>query len=201
MTVTPYTLCEGLFAAFGLAIFILKIRDENVTKVQKTWADSAYLILLITSFALVFLGGYQVPGLSYRLFPTFGYYGTVIAAIGLSFATWGRLILGKFWTGPVCIVEGHRLQIAGPYRITRHPMYSGLLIGLVGTALTQGEVRSVLAVALITVAFRYRITNEEKMLTEYFGAEYKRYQTETACLLPGFKLLVASTGTKHASVS
>ena len=116
---------------------------------------------------------------------------TVIAMAGLAttlagvmFAIWARVILGANWSGMITIKEGHTLVRRGPYRIVRHPIYTGLLIAWAGTALTIGSVRGILALPLFAFGFWLKTRTEERFMLEKFGEEYLRYRHEVRALVP-----------------
>src|SRR5262245_41187922 len=101
----------------------------------------------------------------------------VIAALalewgGVAFAIWAREHLGRMWSGMVTLKEDHRLIRSGPYRVVRHPIYTGLLFGLFGVALIRGNLAALLAIALFAAGFARKIVLEERMLSEHFGEEY-----------------------------
>src|SRR5690348_6341946 len=77
--------------------------------------------------------------------------GVALTAAGIGFAIWARRILGRNWSGRVEVKQDHSLIRTGPYRLIRHPIYTGLLIALAGTAIYFGEWRSWLAFALFVV--------------------------------------------------
>ena len=68
--------------------------------------------------------------------------GVALAAGGIAVAFWARWHLGTNWSGMVTLKEGHQLIRTGPYRAMRHPIYTGILLALLGTAITFGEVRA-----------------------------------------------------------
>jgi protein-S-isoprenylcysteine O-methyltransferase Ste14 len=109
--------------------------------------------------------------------------GVIVLAIGLSVTAWARQCLGANWSGTVTVKEGHTLIRTGPYGLVRHPIYSGLLVGLGGTALTIGEWSGVFAVALALFALLWKIRVEEAQMLNVFP-EYRLYQDETWALIP-----------------
>lgn len=115
-----------------------------------------------------------------RLAPTLG---AVMVAAGLAFALWARVQLGRNWSGIVTVKEGHALVCTGPYRVVRHPIYTGLLLALIGTAAAIGEWRAVLAVICALIGFLRKIHVEEQRMSENFP-EYARYREQTAALIP-----------------
>lgn len=109
--------------------------------------------------------------------------GVLLVALGLGFAVWARRWLGANWSARVTVKEGHSLVTSGPYRIVRHPIYSGGLLALLGTALAQGELRGFLALALAFVAFLIKSRFEEARMRAVFP-EYERYAKRTPALVP-----------------
>ena len=79
----------------------------------------------------------------------------------------------------------HELVTGGPYRWVRHPIYSGLLLAFVGTALANGQWRGILAVALVLFAFAQRIVIEERFMRQQFGSAYDAYAQRVRGLIPG----------------
>lgn len=110
--------------------------------------------------------------------------GFVLVALGLGFAVAARVWLGGNWSGVVTLKQDHELIRSGPYRWVRHPIYTGLLVALVGSVIALGEVRGLIALALFTLAFLRRVAIEERLLAEEFGAVYDGYRREVPRLLP-----------------
>ena len=106
-----------------------------------------------------------------------------MVAAGLGFAMWARVHLGRNWSGIVTVKEDHALVRTGPYRAVRHPIYTGLLLALIGTAMAIGQWRGVLAVIFMLIGFLWKIHVEEKRMCENFP-EYGDYRRETAALIP-----------------
>ncbi len=102
---------------------------------------------------------------------------------GLGLACWARRHLGRNWSAIVTVKIDHALIRTGPYRWVRHPIYSGLLLALAGTALALGEWRGIVALALILVAFIRKLWVEEARMRHTFP-EYALYRKETAALIP-----------------
>jgi protein-S-isoprenylcysteine O-methyltransferase Ste14 len=111
----------------------------------------------------------------------------LITAIGLLFTVWARIHLGRNWSGTVTIKQDHELIVSGPYAIVRHPIYTGLLVALIGTATARGEWRGLLAVLIAGAALWRKLGLEERWMTERFGQQYEAYSRRVPALVPRFK--------------
>ncbi len=107
-----------------------------------------------------------------------------LIAVGLAFSVWARVHLGRNWSGSVTIKEEHELIRTGPYAYVRHPIYTGLLTALAGSALACGEPRAVLGWALCAYAFVRKIGIEEGFMRQQFGAQYQAYSAQVPALVP-----------------
>jgi protein-S-isoprenylcysteine O-methyltransferase Ste14 len=110
--------------------------------------------------------------------------GTAVVAIGLLFCVWARVHLGTNWSALVTVKQGHELVRSGPYRLVRHPIYTGLLLALLGTAVARGDVQGFVAVAIAAAAFWHKLRIEERWMQETFGDAYARYRAEVPPLVP-----------------
>jgi protein-S-isoprenylcysteine O-methyltransferase Ste14 len=108
----------------------------------------------------------------------------VLVAAGLAFAVWARRHLGRNWSGVITLKTDHTLIRGGPYALVRHPIYSGLLLALLGTAIAIGEWRALLALALATGAILLRVGAEDALMAEAFGHDYADYRRRTKALIP-----------------
>jgi protein-S-isoprenylcysteine O-methyltransferase Ste14 len=111
--------------------------------------------------------------------------GTLLVFAGLSFAIWARWHLGRNWSSTVVVKEGHTLIASGPYRWVRHPIYSGMVVALFGTAWALGEPRGFLGAGLILFGFVIKLLAEEARMRDAFPLSYDDYCRRTARLIPG----------------
>ena len=109
--------------------------------------------------------------------------GLVLFALGLGFAIWARVHIGRNWGTPMSQKDEPELVTSGPYRLVRHPIYSGILLAGVGTAVALSWLW-LIAVALAGVYFVYSATVEERYLTEQFPDTYPAYRRSTKMLVP-----------------
>jgi protein-S-isoprenylcysteine O-methyltransferase Ste14 len=110
--------------------------------------------------------------------------GFCLVASGLALSVAARVWLGGNWSGTVTLKQDHELIRTGPYRWVRHPIYTGILLAILGSVVALGELRGAIALALITAAFLHKITIEERFLTQQFGNAYDRYRGAVPALVP-----------------
>ena len=110
--------------------------------------------------------------------------GFVITVAGLAFTCWARVILGRNWSGVVQLKQDHELIVRGPYSIVRHPIYTGLLLAFLGSAIAVGRWRALLAAVIVGVSFWRKLRLEERWLCELFGEQYRNYMKRVKALVP-----------------
>lgn len=109
--------------------------------------------------------------------------GAAVFACGIAFAVWARVYLGRNWGMPMTERAEPELVTSGPYRFVRHPIYSGLLLALVGTALVN-NLLGLIVVAAVGAYFYYATTVEERNMTAAFPTQYPAYRSSTKRLIP-----------------
>lgn len=110
--------------------------------------------------------------------------GAAMTAAGVLFAIWARLSIGRNWSGVVTVKEEHELIQRGPYAWVRHPIYTGMIVAMIGTALVIDRWASVLAVVILTVSFIFKSRVEEQFMRRTFGEQYDAYCDHTGAFLP-----------------
>jgi protein-S-isoprenylcysteine O-methyltransferase Ste14 len=161
--------------------------DDPVATETQTSQWSWILVALLFSFLVVCSStsssGYLFP----RAIPdilVIGLSGMIITLMGLGFSVCARVHLGKYWSSMPAIRVDHKLIRTGPYRFVRHPIYTGVLVGVTGTAIIIGMPLGLIAFFLLLVVYLWKIREEEKYLQEEFGEEYARYKKEVPALIP-----------------
>ncbi len=109
--------------------------------------------------------------------------GAVLCALGIGIAVWARIYLGRNWGMPMSLREGHELVTNGPYAYVRHPIYSGIFLALIGTAVVEDRLWIVF-LAVFFAYFIYAAKVEEKTMLEQFPNEYPAYARRTKMLVP-----------------
>ena len=137
--------------------------------------------IVVLAIILVRLGAFRDYGLTTD--PWRAGLGLVLFATGLGFAVWARVHIGRNWGTPMAQKEEPELATSGPYRLVRHPIYSGVLVAGVGTAVALSW-KWLIVVALAGVYFAYSATVEERYLTKQFPDTYPTYKRTTKMLFP-----------------
>jgi protein-S-isoprenylcysteine O-methyltransferase Ste14 len=109
--------------------------------------------------------------------------GVVLFVLGLGFAVWARLHIGRNWGTPMTQKNEPELVTSGPYHLVRHPIYSGILVAGIGTAVALSWLWLIVPM-LAGVYFGYSATVEERFLTKQFPDEYPAYKRSTKMLVP-----------------
>jgi protein-S-isoprenylcysteine O-methyltransferase len=140
--------------------------------------------LLIIGFVLLFIPGFLGPPITPRDWQ-WGVAGLVLTVAGTGFAIWARLTIGRNWSGTVITLKvEHELVQRGPYAIVRHPIYFGLAVAMLGTALTKGVPSAYLGFVLGLIAYLIRVAMEERLMAGHFGATFEAYRRHTRKLVP-----------------
>ena len=157
------------------------IRREGVASRAAHILPLLVVVLLLVPSALPFgfLSG-RILSATRAVFFT----GAALVVAGMLFSVWARVYLGRNWSGVVTLKEGHELIRGGPYRWVRHPIYSGLLLAIAGSAVARGEWRGLLALVIAFAALWRKLRLEERWLGEAFGERYAAYRGEVAALIP-----------------
>jgi protein-S-isoprenylcysteine O-methyltransferase Ste14 len=162
-------------------------RTKRVARVESVASRLSHIIPLLVGIVLFnsrrFAGSWLSTYLYGQTELTF-WSGTALVVIGLGFAVWARVHLAGNWSGTVTLKQDHSLTRTGPYGLARHPIYTGLLVALLGSAIAEAEWRGFLGLALIALAFMRKIAIEERFLTAQFGAAYVQYRAEVPALIP-----------------
>ncbi len=186
-TLTPWQIEVSAWYVFAAYWLITAFRVKR-TKARETSIDRFLTVFVVVmAYELLFAHWLRIGPLRLRFVPQLEWIAWVGAAVtwmGVAIAVWARYCIGEYWSARVTLKEGHRLIRSGPYAFVRHPIYTGMLLACIGTALVVGEWRGVLAVALLLAAHSRKAIREERLLTTEFGEEYSSYRRSTGFLFP-----------------
>ncbi len=138
-------------------------------------------VILLGAIVLIRFGAFGGHGLNTD--PWRAGLGIALFALGLALAIWARVHIGRNWGTPMSRKDEPELVTSGPYHLARHPIYSGLLVASIGTAVALSW-PWLIVVVLAGVYFIYSATVEERYLTEQFPDTYPVYKRSTKMLVP-----------------
>lgn len=177
---------DGAWVAIGLLWVAGAVTAKQPERIQTGGSRLLQILLASAAFYLIFRSTGSAL-LDRQVLPdssAIAYAGLILTFAGIIFAGWARLMLGGNWSAVVTIKKDHTIVRRGPYAIVRHPIYSGGLLGLLGTAIVSGELRTLIALPVLFVAWWAKLRQEERFMTDRFGAEYLQYQREVKALIP-----------------
>lgn len=180
-------ICGLLWTAFLVVWLIWAFKTKQTQVREGVSSRLSYTILTVAAFYLMFAGDVPREYLRARLFqPNLwtNALGIAITAAGIAFAVWARVYLGGNWSSSVTVKVGHELVRSGPYRFVRHPIYTGMILALCGTAVVRHQVRGIIAVVLAYIGFKIKSKIEERTMTNTFGAQYDEYSRTTGAIVP-----------------
>lgn len=189
-------LTSDMAAALFISVYFLMIVTEIIggiivprirrhgTEIKKKERSSGRLISV--SVAVSFLVAYFFALSGITLMPSWAFYlGIVIILLGIIVRQWSIAVLGRFFSPTIGVQEGQKVVEKGPYRLVRHPSYTGILLILVGVGLAFQSLAAVLVMLLMfSVAYGHRINEEEEVLVSELGEEYVKYMKRTKRLIP-----------------
>jgi protein-S-isoprenylcysteine O-methyltransferase Ste14 len=180
--------CWGLFVLAWLAGAIYNARRAPAVR-ERSAAISPWLIGLAAVLVLAEL----VPAKIWRPITVEARWlvglGLAMLIVFTAFTLWARAALGTMWTSSAVVKDDHVLCTDGPYGITRHPIYTGLLGMLAGTALIEGLGRWVAFVMLGVLLIGLKIRAEERLLDRALGGAYDQYRQRVPLLIPRLRAL------------
>ena len=179
------TLCWVAFAAVWLVLWF----NNKETRELESWSNrAAYMALFIVAAVLLWRNFnqavYPFSIVLLRYSPTKSWVGFVIVLLGLLLALVARIALGRNWSGSVQIKEGHELVTKGPYAFVRHPIYSAILLMVIGTALVLGNLGALLSIPFAFAGCWIKLRQEERFMAREFPETYSAYAARTKRLIP-----------------
>jgi protein-S-isoprenylcysteine O-methyltransferase Ste14 len=145
------------------------------------------ILFIWAGFALVFNPGGFGTLLGIRLTLQTGLpaqMGLALDLLGVLFAIWARLTIGRNWSNIMALKEKHELVQTGPYSIVRHPIYTGMLLAVLGTAMTTGSLASYLGFICMLIGLLIRIQSEDRLMARQFPETHPAYRQRTRKLVP-----------------
>ena len=146
-----------------------------------------YTIPILIGCYLLFRGYHLPYPFNARIIPhtsTILVAAAILCVCGLAFCFWARAVLGGNWSGTVTLKENHELIVRGPYRLVRHPIYTGLLAMVIATEMQQGHIAGMIGLILVFVSFWIKLSEEEELMRRQFPAQYAAYGERVKRIIP-----------------
>lgn len=183
------SLIFGFWLFFSVFWAISAIGVKKNIRWRPWWQRSGFRLLLLVVVLLLFRARdirhlFERYGSAFSS-PVIVTIGVAICALGIAFAVWARMHLGRNWGQPMTLKEGHELVTTGPYRFIRHPIYTGILLATLGSALAVSTLW-LMAFGISGAYFVYSARTEERLMMQQFPNEYAEYKKRTKALIPFF---------------
>jgi protein-S-isoprenylcysteine O-methyltransferase Ste14 len=176
--------CWGVFAV----VWVLAALFTKRTVYHESGARRLrYLIPIALGCYLVFRGYHLPRPFNFDIIPQTDAIlvaAAILCLCGLGFCLWARAVLGRNWSGTVTLKENHELIVRGPYRLVRHPIYTGLLAMVVATAIQQGHIGGIIGLILISVSLWIKSSHEEEVMRKQFPDQYPAYRERVKRIIP-----------------
>lgn len=180
-----------LWAAFVLCWLVLAQFNKRASRTpwRATWALRLALLVAVLVVFLPRRHGvarfFAAMGRNPMLHPGFAgqWAGVALCLVGFGIAFWARAYIGRNWGMPMSLRQDHELVTSGPYAYVRHPIYTGLMLAMIGSALAL-DVLWLLLFVLYFTYFMVSARTEEKMMLAQFPDAYPAYRKRTKMLIP-----------------
>ncbi|MBV8571891.1 MAG: isoprenylcysteine carboxylmethyltransferase family protein [Acidobacteriaceae bacterium] len=182
-----HLIIEYCWLTVGVLWVVTAFAAKQTVRRDASSSRMIQVLLVVAAFALLFADETAIGILGLSVLPRsllWTAIGVMVALAGFAFAVSGRFYLGANWSSSVTVKQNHELVRSGPYRFVRHPIYSGLLLAMLGTALDLGQVRGFLALLLAFTSWKLKSTTEELFMQQQFGTEYLGYKQRVKGLIP-----------------
>jgi protein-S-isoprenylcysteine O-methyltransferase Ste14 len=166
---------------------ITSLRVKRTVEGEPWLPRLTHVVIMVGAFTLLFWDDLPLGWLNERFVPrdpAIRWAGAGLTWLGVAVAIWARNHIGQNWSSKVTLKEDHQLIRSGPYARVRHPIYSGILLAVVGTALVRGEWRDIVGVCLVFLAHWFKAKKEEALMMRQFGSAYEEYRKQTGALIP-----------------
>ncbi|CAN7610481.1 methyltransferase family protein [Mesorhizobium caraganae] len=182
----PGTAIALLWLIWVVSWFIAAFWSDPAQKRAGIQAEFRYRALWMIGAVLLFIPAHGYAGRLRLWFPTLAeaWICVGIIAVGLLFAWWARLHLGRLWSASVTAKAQHRVIDTGPYGLVRHPIYTGLLLAILATMAAKGTVWGIAGAVFLTVGIVVKAKLEERFLRGELGSAYDDYARRVPMLVP-----------------
>jgi protein-S-isoprenylcysteine O-methyltransferase Ste14 len=185
----PEFTIDALWGTWLVSWAVAMLWSNRTEKTDALGAELLFRVLFYLGLILLFAfppgHRYYAQMQLWHLVDAMSWMLAAVTAAGLLFTWWARIHLGRLWSDRVVRKAGHHVVETGPYRLVRHPIYSGLIFAAFATAIEKGTSFALLGVAIVTLAFYLKARREERFLRAELGENtYDVYACKTAMLVP-----------------
>jgi protein-S-isoprenylcysteine O-methyltransferase Ste14 len=178
------------FIYWGMSVIydVIRGKTKRTERRQSIIVTIFQNLFLYIAFILIYISSIAPYPLNIRLLPNSSIIlvvGFALASAGIGFAIWARYQLGGNWSGTIQLKEHHTLVTTGPYGIVRHPIYSGITLLVIGSAIFAGNISGLLAIVSVAIFSLMRISAENKLMLTAFGKKYNEYSKRVKAYIPG----------------
>ncbi len=190
MTLTPETAIVAAWLIWLVSWILAAGWSARVAAHHDLGAESPSRVLTLAAIVMLLMSYWPVLwGVMWRTPPSIGWAMFILVVLGLAFTWTARLHLGPLWSSTSAPTEDHRIVDTGPYGIVRHPVYAGLLLATVATAIERGRVEAVAGALVLVAGVSLRAKLEERFLRRDLGdAAYDAYRARVPMLIPFTKI-------------
>lgn len=185
-----HLLVEVPWIVFVLYWIVSAIRTRDTLQTESFASRYATLLIEVAGFVLLFRHSAGIGFLGNRFMHrtlASAIVGSILTWMGIGLAIWARYHLAEYWSARITIKEDHQLIRTGPYARLRHPIYSGIVLAAIGSAVVIDQWRCVLGVCLVLMGYGIKARKEETMLTRQFGDAFREHQKHAGFLIPRFR--------------
>lgn len=187
LAVVGLVACWGAVALAWLAGAIYYESQAPAERTRAWYASPMWITALVVVAAAA-----AVPRADWRSLtfyaPPVRILGLAILLAATALTIWARLALGAMWSAAPAVKQEHKLRTGGPYAVTRHPIYTGLLGMMIGSLLLAGGGRWIVAFPVYLAVLEFKIRVEERLMLAEFPDDYPRYRRRVPKLVPGLRL-------------
>lgn len=188
MRADPGTVISATWIAFFIFWLISSFSAKRIAKQERGGGIPRRLLTLAVGWVLLAYGNDPRLGpLALRFLPRalwIAWLGAAITAAGVLFAIWARIHIGRYWSATVALKDEHQLIRSGPYARIRHPIYTGILLAIAGSAIAVGTYAGLLALAIFVMSLWLKGRKEEALLAGEFGSAFDEHRRHTGFFLP-----------------
>ncbi len=188
MKQSPGEVIGLVWVIFLLYWVISSFTAKKIEKRERGGGIASRVAIGVVAYLLmVHAGDPRLGALSNRFLPSapwIAWLGVALTVVGLLFAIWARVHIGKYWSATVALKAEHKLIRSGPYSRIRHPIYTGILLALAGTSVMVGRYAALLGLAIILLSFWLKARKEEWLLAGEFGEAFEHHRRSTGFFLP-----------------